>query len=147
MVKVLRKAKVFFFNGIILTITSLIMRGAGLIFQIYVSNKIGTEAVGLFSLIMSVYMFAITIATSGISIAATCIISEELAKTAYNKPVVGTYDVITKDFKGHESPKQAKAYGFIIPDTREIARKSGEFSAVFLGAFCRKACILPVSGV
>ena len=83
MVKVLRKAKVFFFNGIILTITSLIMRGAGLIFQIYVSNKIGTEAVGLFSLIMSVYMFAITIATSGINIAATCIISEELAKNNY----------------------------------------------------------------
>lgn len=43
--------------------------------------------------------------------------SEEFAKTAYNKPVVGTYDVITKDFKGHESPKQAKAYGFIIPDS------------------------------
>lgn len=75
----MRKLKLFLFNGILLTITSFIMRSIGVFFNIYISNKIGTEAVGLFQLIMSVYMFAITIATSGINLAATKIVSEELA--------------------------------------------------------------------
>ena len=33
-------------------------------FGIYISKKIGTQAVGVFGLIMSVYMFFITLATS-----------------------------------------------------------------------------------
>ncbi len=51
-----------------------------MVFNIYVSNKIGAEAVGVFSLIMSIYMFFITIATSGLSLACTCIVSEQFAK-------------------------------------------------------------------
>jgi len=51
-----------------------------MIFGLYVSNEIGSEAVGAFSLIMSVYMFVITIATSGLSLACTCIVSEQFAK-------------------------------------------------------------------
>lgn len=49
-------------------------------FNVYVSNKVGSECTGLFQLILSVYLFAITLATSGISIAATRLVSEELAK-------------------------------------------------------------------
>lgn len=49
-------------------------------FNLYVSNKIGSEAVGAFSLVMSVYMFATTLATSGLSLACTCIVSEQFAK-------------------------------------------------------------------
>lgn len=79
----MRKAKLFFINGIILTSTSLAMRGIGLIFNIYVANKVGSEAIGIFSLLMSVYSFAITVATSGIGIACTCIVSEEFAKKNY----------------------------------------------------------------
>lgn len=51
-----------------------------MVFNLYVSNKIGSEAVGVFSLVMSVYMFAITLATSGLSLACTCIVSEQFAK-------------------------------------------------------------------
>ena len=80
MVNTLRKTKLFFINGFILTSTALLMRGVGLIFNIYVANKVGSETIGIFSLIMSVYMFAITIATSGIGIACTCIVSEEFEK-------------------------------------------------------------------
>lgn len=79
----MRKAKLFFINGFILTSTSLLLRGVGLIFNIYVANQVGSETIGIFSLIMSVYMFAITIATSGIGIACTCIVSEEFAKKNY----------------------------------------------------------------
>ena len=51
-----------------------------MIFGLYVSNKIGSEAVGTFSLVMSVYMFVVTIATSGLGLACTCIVSEQFAK-------------------------------------------------------------------
>jgi len=81
----LRKAKIFIVNGIILTSSSLLIRGAGLIFNIYVANKVGQEAIGIFSLVMSVYTFAITFATSGISLACTCIVSEEFAKNNFEK--------------------------------------------------------------
>lgn len=50
-----------------------------MIFSLYVSNKIGSEAVGTFSLVMSVYMFFVTITTSGIGLACTCIVSEQFA--------------------------------------------------------------------
>lgn len=53
-------------------------------FSIYVSNKIGSEAVGVFTLVMSVYMFAITLATSGLSLACTCIVSEEFSKDNFS---------------------------------------------------------------
>lgn len=75
----MRKLKLFFFNGILLTITSFIMRSIGVFFNVYISNKIGTEAIGIFSLIMSVYMFCITLATSGINLATTKIVAEEMA--------------------------------------------------------------------
>ena len=60
----MRKTKIFLINGIILTSTGFIMRAIGMVFNLYVSNKIGSEAVGIFSLVMSVYMFFVTIATS-----------------------------------------------------------------------------------
>ncbi len=63
-----------------MTITTFIMKSIGMIFNLYVSNKIGSEAIGVFSLVMSVYMFAITLATAGLSLACTCIVSEEFAK-------------------------------------------------------------------
>ena len=77
---ILRKTKIFFINGIILTVTSLVMKSIGMVFSLYVSNKIGSEAIGIFSLVMSVYMFLVVIATSGLSIACTCIVSEQFAK-------------------------------------------------------------------
>lgn len=55
------------------------MRFAALVFNVYISNQIGSEAVGIFSLVMSVYLFFITIATSGLNIAVTVIVSEKFA--------------------------------------------------------------------
>ena len=75
-----KKSKLFFINGAILTITALMMKFVTLVFNIYISNKIGSEAVGVFSLVMAVYLFFITVATSGLSIAVTCIVSEKFAK-------------------------------------------------------------------
>ena len=77
---ILKKTKIFFINGMILTITAFTMKSIGMVFNLYVSNKIGSEAVGVFSLVMSVYLFAITFATSGLSLACTCLVSEQFTK-------------------------------------------------------------------
>lgn len=69
----------FILNGIILTFTSLILKSIGMSFSIYISNKIGSKATGTFELVMSVYMFFVTFALSGINLACTRIVSEELA--------------------------------------------------------------------
>lgn len=76
----MKRTKTFFINGAILTVTAFIMKSIGMAFNLYVSNKIGSEAVGVFSLVMSVYMFAVVLATSGLSLACTCIVSEQFSK-------------------------------------------------------------------
>ena len=81
----MKRTKKFIINGFILTITALITRSISMVFNIYVSNKIGSEAVGVFSLVMSVYMFFITLATSGLSIACTYLVSQKFAKEKYEE--------------------------------------------------------------
>ena len=81
----MKRLKLFFINTIVLTLTSFLLHTIGVSFNIYISNKIGTEAVGLFSLVMSIYLFAVTIATSGINLATTRVVSEELAKGDYDR--------------------------------------------------------------
>lgn len=91
----MKKIKVFILNSLILLASSIVLQIIGMFFNVYISNKIGSEAVGVFTLVMSVYVFGITLATSGINIASTRVISEELAcnnetgvKTATRKCVL-----------------------------------------------------------
>ena len=60
-------------------ISSLILQIISVGFNVYITNKIGEEALGVFNLIMSVYLFGITLAAAGINIASTRVVSEELA--------------------------------------------------------------------
>ena len=83
----MKKSKIFLINGLFLTITTLILRSVSLIFNIYIANKVGTEAIGIFSLLMSVYLFAITVTSSGIGIACTYLVSEEFAKKDYSSGI------------------------------------------------------------
>ena len=71
--------KIFILNTIILLLSSVILQIINMFFSIYISNTIGEEAVGVFTLVMSVYMFGITLASAGINISATRVVSEELA--------------------------------------------------------------------
>jgi len=75
----MNRFKKFVLNTLLLIISSLFFRVVSLFFNIYISNKIGTEALGVFSLIMSVYMFGITFACSGINIATTKAVAEEFS--------------------------------------------------------------------
>ncbi|MBP5207415.1 MAG: oligosaccharide flippase family protein [Clostridia bacterium] len=56
------------------------MRLLTVIFNVYLTNRIGASGVGLFSLVMSVYTFAVTFATSGIYLAATRMVSQQIVR-------------------------------------------------------------------
>ena len=75
----MNRLKKFLLNGTILTLTSLLLRALGVSFNVYISNTVGAEAMGLFTLISTVYSLAVTLATSGISLATTKLVSEAMA--------------------------------------------------------------------
>lgn len=70
--------RLFFKNAIILTATAILLRAIGIFFRIYVSNAIGAEGMGLHQLIFSVYTFTSALASSGIGIATTRLVSEQI---------------------------------------------------------------------
>ena len=68
----------FFLNALSLTATAFALRGVSVLFNIYVSNKAGSEAMGLYSLLGSVYGFSITLACAGINLGTTRLVSDAL---------------------------------------------------------------------
>ena len=74
----MKKTKKFIFDGMLLTATALIMRTVGVVFNAYISDKLTKSGMGLFTLVMSVYSFAVTFATSGINLAATRLTAEAM---------------------------------------------------------------------
>ncbi len=65
----------FFYNGLLLTAVGISIRTVGLIFGAFVSRAVGAEGTGLYTLIMTVYSFAVTFATSGISLTVTRLVA------------------------------------------------------------------------
>lgn len=79
----LSRSVAFIKNVLLLTGTGLLLRTVSLSFNLYLKNKLGGEGVGLFSLIMSVFGFAVTFATGGTALMVTRLVSEALGK---NRP-------------------------------------------------------------
>ncbi len=69
-------------NGTILTLSSLFLRLIGVALGAYVSAELGAEGMGLYTLIMSVYGFTVTLASSGVGLASTRLCSEARGKSA-----------------------------------------------------------------
>lgn len=76
----MKRTKAMFYNLLLLTSVSLLMRIVSLGFNVYVTGKIGAGGIGLYSLIMSVGGFAITFATSGVNFASTRMVAEAQGK-------------------------------------------------------------------
>ena len=60
----MKRFKVFILNSLIMCASALVLQLIKLLFNIYVSNKIGKESLGVFQLIMTTYLFGITLAAS-----------------------------------------------------------------------------------
>lgn len=72
--------RTFFKSGAMLAVVALSMRGISLLFNRFITEKVGAEGMGLLSLTMSVYAFAVTFATSGISLAVTRLVASALGR-------------------------------------------------------------------
>ncbi len=75
----MKQARQIFRDAILLTLASLLMRTVGVAFQVAVSNRAGAEVMGLYSLMMGVYGFALTLATSGIHLGVTRLVARYLS--------------------------------------------------------------------
>lgn len=69
----------FLLQGAILTAVSLFLRITNTGYRSYLSQKIGSEGMGLYQLIFSVFMLTVTLSTSGISLAVTRMVSAAIA--------------------------------------------------------------------
>lgn len=74
------EAKKFFKSGIILTIVGLAMRSVAMFFGAFISRTVGAEGTGLYTLVMTVYSFAVTLATSGISLTVTRLVASAIGE-------------------------------------------------------------------
>lgn len=70
----------FFINGIMLTAVGLAIRSVSLALNSFVTRTVGAEGIGLFTLIGTVYSFAVTFATSGISLTVTRTVSSAIGE-------------------------------------------------------------------
>lgn len=67
-------------NAVLLTGSSLALRLAGMAFRVWLAAALGDEGLGLYQLILAFYSVFITLATSGVSVAATRLVAEELLR-------------------------------------------------------------------
>ena len=70
----------FFYNGFVLTLVALAMRTISLFFGAYVTRTVGEVGMGLYTLISTVYGFAVTLACSGIHLGTTRTVADALGK-------------------------------------------------------------------
>lgn len=61
-----------------MTATSLLLRLFGIVFRVFISNRVGAEGMGLYQLVFSVYVLGATFANSGIVTAVTRLAAERL---------------------------------------------------------------------
>ena len=66
-------------NAALLTGADVLLRLAGMGLRIYLANALGGEGMGLYQLVLAVYALFVTLATAGVSVAATRLMAEELA--------------------------------------------------------------------
>jgi len=91
----MRLLKRFLINGMIMSATSLLLRALGVGFNAFVSRRLGADGMGLFTLIMSVYGLSVTVAASGVNLAATRMCAEELGKKSLNGAVAALRRCLT----------------------------------------------------
>ena len=71
----------FIKNAVLLTGATLLLRLIGMVFRIVISNQLGAEGMGLYQIVVSVYMLASTLSSAGLSIAVTRLVSEDQLTT------------------------------------------------------------------
>lgn len=71
--------KKFVISALWLTLTGMALRVAGMGYRVFISARLGEAGMGLYQLVLSVYMLGATLATAGIGVAVTRLVSEQCA--------------------------------------------------------------------
>lgn len=79
LVKTVRRSA-FLQNAAVLTVTSMLLRTVGIFFRIYLSGRIGAQGMGLYQLIVSVYVLASAFAAAGICTAVVRMVTDALCR-------------------------------------------------------------------
>ena len=79
--------RTFVKNTAVMTGCSLLLRLCGILFRIFISNRVGAEGMGLYQLVFSVYILGATFATGGLTTAVTRLAAGRLAHR--DRPGVG----------------------------------------------------------
>ena len=69
----------YFKNAALLTGSDVVLRLAGMGLRIWLANELGGEGMGLYQLVLAVYSLFVTLATAGVSVAATRLMAEEFS--------------------------------------------------------------------
>ncbi len=78
-------AKKLLHNTLLLTAASFIMRTVAVSFNVYLTEKIGADGIGLFQLISSVFSMAITFACGGIRLAAMRLVADNSSNSKFSE--------------------------------------------------------------
>ena len=65
--------------------TALMIRSIGMVFRIFLADALGTEGMGLYQLVMSIYIVFAAVSSSGISLCTTRLFSDNAANDDYGK--------------------------------------------------------------
>ena len=87
----MKRKKFFFINAVGLAGVNITLRFISVSFNAYISEKIGAESMGLFTLVMSVYGFAVIFACSGVNLASVRLSAEKFAILEKNSAVRREY--------------------------------------------------------
>lgn len=74
------RRKVYLQNAMLLTASGLVLRMLGMGFRVVLSAYLGGEGMGLYQLILAVYMIFVSLATAGMNVAATRLAAQSLAR-------------------------------------------------------------------
>ncbi len=99
----MRGVRLFFLNAAMLAVANILMRLISVSFNAYVSGKVGAEGMGLLTLVMSVYGLSVTVAASGVHLAAVRLTAESLANGDTGRHIMGgciIYSLLFGTFAG-----------------------------------------------
>lgn len=74
------RRKAYLQNALLLTASGLVLRMLGMGFRVVLSAYLGGEGMGLYQLILAVYMVFVSLATAGMNVAATRLAAQSLAR-------------------------------------------------------------------
>lgn len=74
------RRRMYLQNAILLTASGLVLRMLGMGFRVILSAYLGGEGMGLYQLILAMYMVFVSLATAGVNVAATRLAAQSLAR-------------------------------------------------------------------